>query len=781
MNSLPQKVDFQEEIFSLFPLPLYTGTRRYYREDLEEIGIGHVLDSLEEYTSETVLFHAKTLASIKPELAFHFLMNFRRLTALVGMDQLKRWVSVVLDIYDSQGLKPSREFVLQGDEHPDFMRFWGKGVSFQEVYGVLLNLVNALGGEEINLEGKNSHYTDILTIYLPQRIDLFPDKRSNFLLFKSMVTHKFAQITLGTYRLNAERLSDLFENLEERFGTVIESTSLSKLSRFFEFFPDSNLARDIFNLSETIRIESWISINLPGLYRDLTGLKKQLGLKRDTSTTNSPKTDLMEMMIYWWLTGKRHEMKNPFHNDIGEQALRLLKGHITSAESVEDVAEITAEIYALMEALLGPYDPVKPVSYMGELRPEEAERGRRRKRESTRLKFRQELSRLVSDLPECKEVHIEASDEEHKSSRPGAPQRQEAPKHLVIDGNPVPLPEALQKTVYEIYEDLGAIPSSYLAVTDDMSGHHFKSLCQMPEGTGYVLAEHGEGIHIFDEWDYRRQGYRKRWALLRESDAPAGGLEFALQTLDRYGGMIQRIKRQFERIRMDQTLLRRQKEGDGIDLDAAVEAFSDRLAGLNPSEKVFVQLRRDKRDIATAFLIDLSGSTSGWINEMERAALLILCEAMQVLRDRFSVYGFSGRTRKRCEVFRIKGFDEPYGDAVKRRIANLRALEYTRLGPPIRHLTTLLSDVEARTRLLITLSDGKPDDYDGYRGDYGIEDTRQALLEAKLRGIHPFCITIDKAEHSYLAHMYGAVNYVFIDNLSKLPIKIPEIYRKLTT
>ena len=186
-------------------------------------------------------------------------------------------------------------------------------------------------------------------------------------------------------------------------------------------------------------------------------------------------------------------------------------------------------------------------------------------------------------------------------------------------------------------------------------------------------------------------------------------------------------------------------------------------------------------DIAAAFLIDLSGSTSGWINDMERTALLILSEAIQVLQDRFAIYGFSGRTRRRCELFRIKGFEEPYGDTVRRRVANLRALEYTRLGPPIRHLTKLLSGVESRTRLLITLSDGKPDDYDGYNGDYGIEDTRQALIEAKRKGIHPFCITIDKAEHSYLSHMYGAVSYVFLDDLAKLPVKIPEIYRKLTT
>ena len=218
-----------------------------------------------------------------------------------------------------------------------------------------------------------------------------------------------------------------------------------------------------------------------------------------------------------------------------------------------------------------------------------------------------------------------------------------------------------------------------------------------------------------------------------------------------------------------------------MDLDAAVEALSDMKAGRTPSEKVFVRLNRQQRDIATAFLIDLSGSTSGWINETERMALLILCEAMNQIEDRFAIYGFSGQTRKRCELYRIKGFDESYGDRVKRRIAGIRAREYTRMGPPIRRLTEILGDIDARSKLLLTLSDGKPDDYDAYNGEYGIEDTRQALLESRRKGIHPFCITIDKAEHSYLAHMYGHAGYVFIDDLAKLPLKVPEIYRKLTT
>ena len=102
------------------------------------------------------------------------------------------------------------------------------------------------------------------------------------------------------------------------------------------------------------------------------------------------------------------------------------------------------------------------------------------------------------------------------------------------------------------------------------------------------------------------------------------------------------------------------------------------------------------------------------------------------------------------------------------------------MGVIIRHLTRLLNKVEARTRLLITLSDGKPDDYDGYRGEYGIEDTRQALLEAKHTGVHPFCITIAHRGHDYLPHMYGAVNYTVIEDVRQLPVRVSDIYRRLT-
>jgi nitric oxide reductase NorD protein len=777
-------------ILALFPLPFYTSHRIYYEEDLEEVGLHKVLDGLSEEMHREILDHARTLANVQPELAFHFLLKFPELLQRIKVEDLDRWVSVALDIYDSKGLEPAREFVVSLDRHPLFIRHWGKGVSFQDVYVILMNYLRALGREEIAMEGGNRHYTDVATIYLPERVSLYPDRDPNFLLYKVMVTHKFAQIKLGTFFLRMSDMRDLESLLKERYRQAVPPNLPSDLSSFIHLFPDGNLATDLFILADTMRIERWVGENLPGLFRELKKLKKQLALKRKKPRGLPLKTKVVEGLVYWWLTGSPATSGNPLVNSAVARIRDLLLSLSKEVKRVEAVAEVTAKAYEILDEVQGAYHAVEKVPYLGDLMPEEAERGRRRKRESTRLKFRHELAKLVKDLPAPEEIKIDLPATVREKLGAKTPQEQQAPSHLLLDGNPAPIPAGMQKIIEEICEDLGAIPSSYLAMSDEMSGHSFRPLYQVPEdgvlpehaqGTGYVLPEHGEGIHVLDEWDYRRQGYRKRWAFLRETSAATGSIQFAEEILERHRGMIRMIKRQFERIRMGQTLLRRQKDGDAVDFDAAVEAFADRRAGLHPSERVFTKLIRDKRDIATAFLIDLSGSTSGWINDVERAALLIMSEAMQVLEDRFGIYGFSGRTRRRCELFRVKGFDEPYSDKVKRRIANLKALEYTRLGPPIRHLTNLLFGVEARTKLLITLSDGKPDDYDGYSGDYGIEDTRQALSEAKKVGIHPFCITIDKAEHSYLSRMYGAVNYVFIDDLSKLPFKIPEIYRKLTT
>ena len=176
----------------------------------------------------------------------------------------------------------------------------------------------------------------------------------------------------------------------------------------------------------------------------------------------------------------------------------------------------------------------------------------------------------------------------------------------------------------------------------------------------------------------------------------------------------------------------------------------------------------------------MSNSTEGWVGLAIKEALVLLGEALEAVGDSFGMYGFSGMRRSRSELYHVKHPDEAYGPFVQQRIAAIMPREYTRMGPPIRHLTRKLMASPSKVRLLVVISDGKPEDYDDYKGQYAIEDTRKALLEAKGCGVNPFCITIDKAAHEYLAHMFGRGNYIFVNDVKRLPQKMADMYRLLT-
>ncbi len=430
--------------------------------------------------------------------------------------------------------------------------------------------------------------------------------------------------------------------------------------------------------------------------------------------------------------------------------------------------------------------------YHGVMRPDLVEKVRSARIDADRQAFRLHMLRLAQDLHEAEEAVEESAAAQEE---PGRGERRlpfelrkvesdENPDGFVyrmeLDGKPVAPPDNVKGTMASIFQDLGEIPEDYLYAAGDGA--------YLAEAIGAQNVEdvwkgtyHEEGAFLYNEWDYERQNYRKNWAVLRELEVSPADDSFVRDTLQKYRGLTSHLRRTFEALRGEDKLLKKQPYGDNVDIDALVEAYADSTMGMEMTERLFTKMHKLERDIAVMFMVDMSGSTKGWINDAERESLVLLCESLETLGDRYAIYGFSGMTRKRCEVYRVKRFDEAYTDEVRGRIAGIRPRDYTRMGVTIRHLCHLLNEVEARTKLLITLSDGKPDDYDTYRGAYGIEDTRQALIEAKRTGIHSFCITIDSEARDYLPHMYGAVNYAVIDEVRKLPLKVSDIYRRLTT
>lgn len=286
---------------------------------------------------------------------------------------------------------------------------------------------------------------------------------------------------------------------------------------------------------------------------------------------------------------------------------------------------------------------------------------------------------------------------------------------------------------------------------------------------------------FYDEWDYRRASWRRGWCHLYEMKAPIGDHEWVDEVRSRHAHLIRSIRRRFEALRGEDKPQRRQFDGEEIDLDAQVEARADRKGGMEPSPRLFIHRRRIERSLAVMFMVDMSGSTKGWVNDAERESLVLLCEAIEALGDSYAIYGFSGWTRTHCDIYPVKRFADRYDAATRQRIAGIEAKDYTRMGVAVRHLCGLLLRQNTRHKLLVTLSDGRPDDYgDEYRGRYGIEDTRRALLEAREKGIRSYCVTIDRHGADYLPQLYGPAHYSVIDDAKKLPQKIAEIYRKLT-
>ena len=519
------------------------------------------------------------------------------------------------------------------------------------------------------------------------------------------------------------------------FGTfALNSDGCLKLNALAEY-DESETAAAIFMSLETERLLYQIAIELPGLGRQMLAL-----------------ADDRELDSHW------------------EQQISNLQ---SDTSSVDDTLDAVAHLY--------PSSPPAPLCFQPKLLIPEASRTIQARIDHEREKLKQLLEDV---LPESlREQMLRRQGEASREIEEGLQLRvvekfdsSDTSFELSFNGTAFAATPELNQLLLSILQDLGEIPLDYL-VTGGTADP------RTPPATPVELPRADDDVNNglpYPEWDHRRGSYRQDWCFLRETEVEDGADDFVAATLEKYAAVLPRLRKSFEALRGEDRWLRRQLSGDEIDIDAAVDAIADSLSGREPSERLYTRLSRIDRNIAVMLMIDMSGSTKGWVNDAEREALVLLCQALEILGDRYAIYGFSGMTRKRCDLYKIKEFDESYSSDIDRRISGISAKDYTRMGVTIRHLNKLLEATPAKTKLLITLSDGKPEDFDGYGGEYGIEDTRQALIETRRLGIHPFCITIDTDASNYLPHMYGAYNYAVVDNVRDLPLRVADVYRRLT-
>ena len=292
----------------------------------------------------------------------------------------------------------------------------------------------------------------------------------------------------------------------------------------------------------------------------------------------------------------------------------------------------------------------------------------------------------------------------------------------------------------------------------------------------------GEGIKL-PEWDYRKQQMQNSFVNLQimvPRDCEAQPLPSRLKA------SAHRLRRQFEHLRNDRQWLRQQPQGSELDMQAWLDFHVEREHGQCAERGLFMEQRQTRRDLACLLLADVSMSTDAHLNDEHRVidvirdSLLLFGETLSVLGDDFALYGFSSLRRQQVRMQELKAFTQRYDDTTRGRIQGLKPGYYTRMGAAIRQATQLLGTSKRRSKLLLLLTDGKPNDLDLYEGRYGVEDTREAVLQARRQGLTPFCITIDREAGDYLPYMFGANGYTLIRQPEQLPLRLPQLYRQLT-
>lgn len=293
----------------------------------------------------------------------------------------------------------------------------------------------------------------------------------------------------------------------------------------------------------------------------------------------------------------------------------------------------------------------------------------------------------------------------------------------------------------------------------------------------------GEGIPL-PEWDYKKQLLQPDYCRLQEmvpQQAEPCELPPQLRRTAR------RLRSQFQALAPTRTWLKGQQDGEEIDIDAWVRQEADLLSGVHSDGHGLYRAQvNQQRDLACLLLADLSLSTDAYASDHARVidvirdSLFLFSEALSATGDRFALYGFSSLKRGNVRFHRLKSFDESYDGMVRGRIAAIKPGYYTRMGAAIRQATKLLALQPNSQRLLLLLTDGKPNDLDRYEGRYGIEDTRMALHEARNQGLRPFCVTIDTEASEYLPHLFGAGGYAVIRKPDDLPRELPMLYAQMT-
>ncbi len=635
MNS----IELEKRFFEL--VPSHPPNAWEIEEYMEQLG------PLPDPQQKIILDQVPVIWPVSHALCYSYLSCAGSALACLHPNQLSQWVAATLDIYERDGLHEAQMFMANVESN-FLCRIRGEaGILLSDVAPRLTPYAHSIAERKIAFATGHHMYTDTETIFLPHEITLFQEEEDNFLLYKLMVTFQLGLLRCNTYDFSLP-LDQLRHNgIEKTYGKKLHLETIL-LEDFFSLFPEPRLGEDLFTLVEGMRVNAYLAANFPGIWRDTARLRTALAKFRPSLNRLTGKARIIEVLYRYAMTGKPIS-DGGFKRSIFDLALAALAD---SWSTPEESATRAMAIYALLEEIGGLYDPVESLPYLGRLHPAEAMNVRLKRREETKENFIKALAAIL--LPEN-----QPAGQEDSSDKAGIP----APKisgdegvalmisqqkdkedvrnktepngpiqFLTVGGLDIEIPEPLRMLGDQILDDLGHIPNEYIAAAQGMAGRAAPTTQAASTPTGESLV----APLTYDEWDFRRAGFRKDWCILRQRRIlPVKGT-FVANTLEKYRGLLMQLKKQFEMLRCQERFVKGQRDGDDIDLDAVIESISDTRAGRAASERLFVKLLRDERNIAVLFLVDMSSSTEGWVSQALKEALILMGEALEVLGDRYA-------------------------------------------------------------------------------------------------------------------------------------------------
>lgn len=645
--------------------------------------------------------------------------------------------------------------------------------------------------EEFEPETKFPFPDTLTTLRLPKCVE----KLAKPIFFQIALAHRAQRITTSTFKVDVSAIvdSEKLAKLDDEVNGFAESP----LEQFFRCFADKHLAQFIYQCLDDMKIDLNLPHYFPGLTDKLGKVMKASLSDRPVFTGMVPKAAAMELLLQASLGHRYSSLPEPIV-EAGSEIYAIFDAVNFFDISQQSVLDAAVRIYSCINGLpsLGritgtdnladiDINPRRVKNSWPNPWPEPA----RTRIEGDdilevtvpQVAYRGSIEALIAIAPAAAGPDHQALYRLSKLSNfsNSEPDHSGRPK---VDGPPEPLPHEHHDLARELH-------------------HH-------EEGE---LHHKGGNSYLYPEWDMYQHRYRKNWCRVIEEKplAATDGEKVSLQV--RYAKELNRLRRVMEIPNSNAfTPQRRRSGGPDLDYDAAVDAMIDLRSGMEPSENIYIDLVRKKRDVAILILIDISASTAERVENAEPILLdlsglpgqqvkerpprildleiissLLCSNALEGVGDAFSIWAFSGTGREHVILSEIKPFNQSMSGVVVSKAAALKPVHATRLGTAVRHCGKVLGKIQAETKLLLVLTDGRPYDTD-YGTSYGetesqsyaIADSDMAFKEIMEMAIDPYVLTIDAQGEEYISQ-FTNVQVDVLKDVNQLPERLLRLYLNL--